>query len=267
MGFRERTKRQASSLPKTYILKPKSCRRQFTPKHFREYTGHSGTVPPFAKKGADTIFPIQSVHAALMIVTAISIDTFACGFAYGADKIKIPFPSIMVINFICGAAFALSLLLGRIIGPALPEGFTAAVCFTLLFALGLAKLFDSAVKAYIRRHTAFRKSFRFSAFRLGFILSVYANPEEADSDRSRILSPAESAYLAIALSLDSLAVGLGAGMAAVSPVLSVGLLLAVNTLCAVMGRYIGERTAKRARLNLDWLGGAILLMLAFMNLG
>lgn len=203
---------------------------------------------------------------ALLIVTALSVDAFVSCFAYGASQIRVPFSSAMVINLICGAILALALLLGGLIGSRIPPEVTSGVCFFLLLGLGLSKIFDSAVKALIRRHQAFQKDIHFSLFQLGFILSIYANPEAADRDHSRVLSPSEAAFLALALSLDGLAVGFGTGMIQIAPLLIIALSLVSNLLCILLGCFLGARVTRTASMELNWLSGLLLILLAISKL-
>jgi len=207
-----------------------------------------------------------SVAEALALVTALSIDAFVSGFAYGSDKIRVPFSSVAVISIICSVILAVSLFFGEIIGPVLSEGLTAGICFVLLLGLGVIRVFDSAVKAFIRKHSAYKKNIKFSAFHLSFILNIYANPEEADRDDSKDLSPKEAVYLAIALSLDGLAVGFGAGITDSNPYLIIGLSLIMNVAAVVFGRFLGEKLTNRLRLDLSWLSGALLIALAVLKL-
>ncbi|MFR1232224.1 MAG: hypothetical protein ACLSCQ_00520 [Evtepia gabavorous] len=86
------------------------------------------------------------------------------------------------------------------------------ICFLLLAGLGIVKIFDSSLKALIRRHRDLHRQWQFSAFHFRVILNIYANPEQADQDRSGALSVGEATALAVALSLDSLTVGVGAGL-------------------------------------------------------
>ena len=81
--------------------------------------------------------------------------------------------------------------------------------FLLLAGLGIVKIFDSSLKALIRRHRDLHRQWQFSAFHFRVILNIYANPEQADQDRSGVLSVGEATALAVALSLDSLTVGVG----------------------------------------------------------
>jgi len=71
---------------------------------------------------------------------------------------------------------------------------------------------DSFTKAIIRKNTNLNKKIKFSFFNINFILTLYADPEKADVDFSKTLSPKESVALAISLSFDGLAVGFGAVM-------------------------------------------------------
>ena len=203
---------------------------------------------------------------ALLIVTALSVDAFVSCFAYGASRIRVPFSSAMVINLICSAILTLALLGGGLVGRFVPPEVTTAICVLLLLGLGLSKIFDSAVKALIRRHQAFQKDIHFSLSQLGFILSIYANPEEADRDHSRVLSPSEAAFLALALSLDSLAVGFGTGMTQIAPLLIIALSLVSDLLCILLGCFLGGRVTKRLNLELNWLSGLLLIILAISKL-
>ena len=203
---------------------------------------------------------------ALLIVTALSVDAFVSCFAYGASRIHVPFSSAMVINLICSGILALALLFGGLIGNWVPPGVTTGICFFLLLGLGLSKIFDSAVKALICRHQAFQKNIRFSFFQLGFLLSIYANPEAADRDHSRVLSPSEATFLALALSVDSLAVGFGTGMTQIAPLLIITLSLVLGLLCILLGCFLGARVTRKANLELTWLSGLLLILLAISKL-
>ena len=99
-----------------------------------------------------------------------------------------------------------------------------------------------------------------------FILNIYANPEKADSDHSRILSPSEAAYLVVALSLDNLAVGFGAGITDTSPILVVAFSLISDMLGVMLGCWLGNRITRKLKLDLAWLSGALLILLAFLKL-
>ena len=198
------------------------------------------------------------------LVVALSMDAFVASFAYGAQRIKIPFSSAAIISVICTAMLAVSLLAGALLRPFLPQGLTRGLCFALLFLLGVAKLCDSAIKT--RRHKRMHRQVSFSVFSLKFILDVYADPEKADRDGSRVLSPAEAASLAVALSLDGLAVGFGAALMQVNVLIVMLFSLAVGMLAVRLGGKIGNRAAQKLSFDLSWFSGALLIVLAILKL-
>ncbi len=205
-----------------------------------------------------------AVLEALLLVVALSMDAFVASFAYGAQRIKIPFSSAAIISVICTAMLAVSLLAGALLRPFLPQGLTRGLCFALLFLLGVAKLCDSAIKTLIRRHKRMHRQVSFSVFSLKFILDVYADPEKADRDGSRVLSPAEAASLAVALSLDGLAVG--AALMQVNVLIVMLFSLAVGMLAVRLGGKIGNRAAQKLSFDLSWFSGALLIVLAILKL-
>lgn len=201
----------------------------------------------------------------LLLVVALSMDAFVASFAYGAQRIQIPFFSAAVISSVCTGMLAASLLLGTLLRTLLPQGLTRWLCFALLCLLGLAKLCDSAIKALIRRHKRLHRQISFSVCSLKFILDVYADPEKADRDGSHDLSPTEAASLAFALSLDGLAAGFGAALMQVHFLLMAVLSLAVGLLAVRLGGWLGNRAAQKLPVDLSWLGGVLLIALAALK--
>ena len=208
---------------------------------------------------------VYNIFQTLLIVVALSTDSFVSGFAYGARKIKIPFVSVIIINVICSVIFMLSLLMGQIINPYLPASITKIICFVILSIIGLTKVFDSLVKSFIRKHRIDKK-IDFSVYNIKFILSIYADPEEADIDKSKILSPYESAFLAIALSLDSIAVGIGAGITETNSFLTAVFAFVVGMLSVITGSAMGNKIAQKVSLDLTWVSGLLLIVLALIKL-
>ena len=198
------------------------------------------------------------------MVLAVSADALVSAFAYGMKKIKIPFKSVMVITVICSAVLAVSLFAGEFIRSFLPEGTAKSLCFLILFSLGLVKLLDNALKALIRKHNP--RALKFKILSLNFILNVYANPEDADGDRSKILSPAEAAALAIALSLDGLAAGVGSALGGANKPLIIALSFIISVPAITLGCFLGNKAAGRSNSGFSWLGGAGLMALAVYKL-
>lgn len=203
---------------------------------------------------------------ALLLVTALSVDSFVAGFAYGTGKLKIPFSSAVILNVICSGVLGIALLAGSAVQKVLPISVTKIICFLILFLLGFAKLFDSSIKACIRKQKDIHKKISFSILHLRFILNVYADPKAADFDDSHSLSAKEAVSLGTALSLDGLAVGIGAAMGNLNCALVVILSFITGMVAVLAGGLIGNHIAKKTSLDLSWLSGLLLLILAFQHL-
>lgn len=199
---------------------------------------------------------------ALILAATLSIDSFAVAFSYGSSRIRIPFRSAFVLNGICCAILGISLFFGTLLKPFMPPVAGAVICFAILFLIGLAKLLDNITKTLIRHHSNLTKRIQFSLFNFGFILDIYANPETADADSSKSISPAESCSLAVALSLDGMAVGLGAALGNIHiPMLLLSSFF-LNGAAILSGVWLGEHLARKMRFDLSWVSGAILIVLA-----
>ncbi|MCL2446669.1 MAG: manganese efflux pump [Oscillospiraceae bacterium] len=203
---------------------------------------------------------------AMVLTAALSVDAFAAAFAYGSNKINIPARSMHAINFICAGFLTVSLLLGRLISVWLPTGLAAGMGFAILFLLGFYKLAGSIVRMIVQRNRHFCRDFEFTAFDLKFILHLCANPQAADIDGSRVLTLGEAAALAVALSLDGLAVGFGAAMSQVNKPAVILCSLVVGFVALWLGSRLGNGVAKKLPFNLSWLGGALLMGLAVAGL-
>ena len=208
---------------------------------------------------------ILTLIQAFVLVLALAIDAFACSFGYGTSKIKIPLKSVIVINVVCTLLLGVGLFLGSMITNILPYDVAGWIAFTILFILGFVKIFDSIIKRFIRMRNGIDKNIKFSLLNLGFVLRIYANPEFADTDYSKELTPKESVPLAVALGLDGLSVGIGIGLALFSPVILLGLTFVSGTLMVIFGAWLGNKVAKKICFDLSWVAGIILIVIAIFE--
>lgn len=202
----------------------------------------------------------------IVLVIALSIDAFVASFVYGSNKVRIPFVSAWIITMLSTGILILFLAMGSIVGTIFPSSLTKGICFFILFSLGIIKFLDTSLKSWIRYQEGRQRKWAFSVSGLQFILTVYANPETANAGDVTVLSPAEAVSLGIALSLDSAAAGIGAGMMVNHYILTVVLSLIVGMLAIVFGSWLGNRIASHSTLDLSWLSSILLMILAFMKL-
>jgi len=201
---------------------------------------------------------------ALLLAVVLSVDVFAVSFAYGSSKIKIPFKSIMIITVIGSVILGLSIYVGSAFLPFMPLAVANGLSFGILFTLGLVKIFDSVIKRFVRKHSDSSKRMEFSIFNVKFIMNVYADPEKADLDNSRVISAKEAVIVALAVAMDAFALGFGAGLSDVNHLQIIAFSLVIDVIAVLLGCFIGGKIAQKSPINLSWLGGVILITLAFL---
>lgn len=211
---------------------------------------------------------LLKILESIMIVTALSMDAFVASFAYGANKVKIPFSSVTVINVVCSSILAVSLFFGSIVSGFIPEEITHVICFLILFILGIVKLGDSMVHWAVNKEDEFSKVLKFCFMGLSFDINIKPDFSKDDENINykKILKPGEAASLSIALSLDGLAVGFGAALANADSIQIVAFSLISDMAAVMLGCFIGNRVAEKISFNLSWLSGLMLMILAFLKL-
>ena len=101
---------------------------------------------------------------------------------------------------------------------------------------------------------------------MNFVLQVYADETKADFDNSKVLTIKESLYLASALSFDSIAVGFGDSLGNNDYIFSIVLCFFIGVLAVSLGQLLGKKLIEKSNLNLSWLSGIILMILAIKRL-
>lgn len=202
----------------------------------------------------------------LILVLSLCIDTFVTSIVYSSNKIKIPVVSGLIIDTICSLFLAISLFFGYLIKDFIPINIASTISFLLLLILGVYRLFEAFFKNLIKKYYAKGLPLTFKIFDFKFILQIYADEIKADLDESKILSPKEAFFLAVALSLDSLTVGFGCSLGSVNFLATVLLSFLVGALLLVLGGCVGRKISKNYNLNLSWLSGVLLIILAFIRI-
>jgi putative sporulation protein YtaF len=136
----------------------------------------------------------------------------------------------------------------------------------ILLIIGLVKSLEYFLKRMISKRADGEGRIKMKLFDLNFVLTVYADTEKADIDQSKTLSVKEALYLALALSIDGFAAGFGWGLASVNYIELVLLSLASNLFAVTVGYFLGKLLTKITKIDFSWIGGLILIVLAFTKL-
>ena len=170
------------------------------------------------------------------------------------------------MSIISTVFLVISIGLGSWIKTFLPIGLTTFISFSILLILGISRLFEGLLKNFLNKKAEDPSHIEFKIFDFKLILNVYADATKADLDHSKSLSIREALYLGIALSLDSLVVGLGFGLTTVNLLQIIPLSLILNGLAIFSGALLGKKCAEALDIDISWLSGFILIVLAIINL-
>lgn len=199
------------------------------------------------------MFNVFGAIRLFLLIIAVSADGFCSAFGLGASGITIPPRSAAVISASGSAFLALSAAFGGAAVRFIPNGVCGIVSSVILVLLGIFNLF----------HTSFEK--------LGeklpekSKLRVYFSDEAADCDKSKDISCKEALVLSAALSADSLAAGLGAGLGSI-PIVPIAVLSFLVEFCFVTSaNVLGKKAAcgkTPRKLDFRCLCGGLLIAIA-----
>lgn len=165
-----------------------------------------------------------------------SLDAFATSFAFGSQKVKIGFLKNVILSIVASAALALAVLLGGFLQELLPAFVAVIGSFIILSGLGVYKVLASI----------FEKS--------------------GEVKPARPLSFLEATILAVTLSLDGMAAGFGVALTRANPLIIFIASLTVGCFAIFLGNKLGMRLSKKVKMNLSWLSGVLLILIAITNL-
>ncbi len=175
-----------------------------------------------------------------LLCIAPNLDNMAIGLAYGARKINVPFKSNFAIAIFSGLATLLSAALGNVISNIMPSFIGNAIGGSIVSIMGAYTIYQ-----YFHDKKQVNHSHNIDELGIENLKAIMEDPTIADKDFSGDISLKESILLGIALAVNCLGTGLGAGM--------VGINIFVLSLCVVVfsvitiwiGAFLGKRFASR----------------------
>ena len=200
----------------------------------------------------------------ILLVLATVTDTFLASLSYGSGGIRIPLSSALILSAVSTFMLSVSVSLSHTLGAFIsPEVCTVISC-AMLFMIGSVQLFQKGLKSLLKKHSGSGK-LSFKLLDIGFVVSVYIDETQADSDRSKTLSPRESLSLAAALSVDSVSGGIGAGFSEINILRITFLSFTLCMLSVFLGGMLGRRINRKGR-DMSWVSGIFLILLALFKL-
>ncbi len=175
-----------------------------------------------------------------LLCLAPNLDNMVIGLAYGARKISVPFKSNFAIALFSGIATLFSSFLGSILADYFPSYFGNIIGGSIVSAMGLYTII-SYLHNKKKTHSEHQNGNQY----IGELRAVMDDPGLADRDYSGDISLKESILLGVALAVNCLGTGFGAGMTGVNiAVLSTAVVL-FSLLTISLGAVIGRRWAAK----------------------
>lgn len=204
--------------------------------------------------------------ALFLFLTAVSIDSLTAGLTYGTGRVRIKLPAYLILVCVPAAFIAAANRVGSYIFLFLPESVLPFLSFFLLMLLGLSKLSESLIRAVARKHPSLVRNWGCKIKQINIIFTVYLSPEDANQEDLQILSPKEALLLSLALSLDSVLVGMAFTTGAIPLVMLFLLSALFNLLLFSSGYGLGYLIYSTLNVDLSWLSGLFLMLLAVLAL-
>lgn len=207
-----------------------------------------------------------TLFSLLIFLTAVSIDSLTAGLTYGTQRVKIRRSAYFILIFIPALFITLANHIGSLIILFLPKSVLPFLSFTLLALLGLSKLTESLLRLLAHKYPSLSRNWGWKIKQINIIFTIYLSPEDANQEDLQILSAKESLLLALALSLDSVLVGMAFTTGTLPDQLLFFLASLFNLILFTAGYALGHLASRVLHIDLSWLSGLFLLLLAIQAL-
>ncbi len=177
----------------------------------------------------------------LLIAISSNADNLVVGTAYGMRNVRVPLLSNLFIAVFTGFATLASILAGRQIAGNMPAQLASLLGGGIIAVIGGWALVEAVLSPAADAATA---ATRIKRPGLGRLLSVLKDPVSADGDCSGHIDLKEVCLLAVALSLNNIGNGFGAGMAGMNPLfttIAVMLFSVILLWAGVTAGHYGQR--------------------------
>jgi len=207
-----------------------------------------------------------AVSSLLLFLTAVSLDSLTAGFSYGTKKVRVELLSLLILACIPSVFITAAGSISSLICSFFPVSVLPFLSFSILFIIGSAKLMESLIRHLAKKHPGLVGNRGCKIKQIHIIFTIYLSPEEANRTDLQVLNAKEALLLSLALSLDSVLAGM-AFTASDIPRLTL-LLSAIlfHLLLFSAGYALGRLLSRMLRIDLSWLSGLCLLLLAFRTL-
>lgn len=180
----------------------------------------------------------------ILLAFSVSIDSLGIGITYGIKGTKINFISKIILFTISLLIANISIKLGNIITSIFPNLIANLIGAFMLIFMGGWIIFQALNKKDSTYKNHKPKIYNLFINSFGITIQIIKNPIYSDLDNSNKIDSKEALYLGLALSLDSLCVGIGSSMMELNSSLFPILVSSFQLLFILIGSFLGEKLKK-----------------------
>ncbi|WP_077301748.1 sporulation membrane protein YtaF [Virgibacillus pantothenticus] len=196
----------------------------------------------------------------ILLVIAVSLDSFSAGIVYGIRNIRVPFNALLIIMICSGVIVFVSMTIGSMFLSVLTPDIASTLGGSILIILG-GFAFTNCLRSNpnLAKQNQDRKQ--------NILATVLSTPDKADLDRSGTISPGEAVLLGLALALDAFGAGIGASMLGYEPIVTAILIACMSGIFLFFGLSAGRLLIKSKHMQqLTFLPPLLLITLGISNL-
>lgn len=188
----------------------------------------------------------------LILAISVSIDSLGIGITYGFRNTKISKVANMILFMMSIIITSLSIIVGNRIAHIFPKYITIFIGALFLICMGLWIVYQALKsKENINYYEILEnepKIYKIFIEFLGITIQIIRNPISSDLDNSKKIDWKESLYLSIALSIDSLCIGICSSVIGYSSMLFPIFVASFQLLFLSVGRLLGEKIASSSNI-------------------
>lgn len=199
----------------------------------------------------------------IILALSVSIDSFGIGITYGIRNTSISRSSKLILFLMSFAFASTSVILGDFLFKIFPDSIVKTISSLLLVFMGFLIIYESYNKSIKKRQ--FPKERKIFLNFLGITIQIIKNPISSDINNSKIIEKNEALYLSLALSLDSICVGLSSSSFGISSLFFPILVPLFQFIFLNTGIFLGKKILLSNSISLKFcnlLSGILLILIA-----
>ena len=192
----------------------------------------------------------------ILLAISSSIDSLGIGITYGIKNTSISNDGKLIIFFISFIVTIISLYLGNILKVIFPDFIVDYLGSFLFIIMGIFICFqalkkdkkEEKVKSTKTENNYSQKTYSFFIKFLGITIKIIKDPVSSDFDNSNKIDSKEALFLGLALSIDSLCIGIGGSVIGINTYIFPFLIGFFQLFFLGIGIFLGKRLYNFSKL-------------------